>query len=188
MPVIKLTLIQGYDDTTRQRLATRLTDAVLSVIAAPIDGITVAIEEVQAASYMRGRQSRKPGKPLPGAGEIVRSFLTAMERRDLDKARTYLAPGFTMIFPGNQQFTALEELVEWSQPRYQSVSKTFETVDEAFGPDGMVVVCQGTLSGRWPDGTAFSGIRFVDRFELSEGKIVRQQVWNDIAEQRAGGD
>jgi len=182
MPVIKLTLIQGYDDDTRQRLTTRLTDAVLSVIAAPLDGVTVVIEEVQATSYMRGRQSRTPGKPLPGAGETVRSFLAAMEQRDLAKAKSFLAPDFTMTFPGDQQFTELEALIEWSKPRYQSVSKSFESVDEAFGENGMVVICHGTLAGQLPDGSEFSGVRFVDRFELSGGKITRQQVWNDLAE------
>lgn len=182
MPVIKMTLIQGYDDDTRQRLTTRLTDAVLSVIAAPLDGVTVAIEEVQATSYMRGRQSRVPGKPLPGASEIVRRFLAAMEQRDLPLAKSFLAPDFKMTFPGNQQFTELEQLIEWSKPRYQFIKKSFEAVDEAFGPDGMVVICHGTLSGQLPDGSAFSGVRFVDRFELFNGKIVRQQVWNDLAE------
>ncbi len=182
MPVIKMTLIQGYDDETRTRLATRLTDAVLSVIAAPLDGVTVAIEEVQATSYMRGRQSRTPGEPLPGAAETVSKFLAAMEQRDLELARTFLAPDFSMTFPGNQHFTELEQLIEWSKPRYQSVTKTFESIDEAFGEHGMVVTCLGTLSGQWPDGTPFIGIRFIDRFELSEGKITRQQVWNDIAD------
>ena len=44
---------------------------------------------------------------------------------------------------------------------------------------------RGTLAGEWPDGTAFSGIRFIDRFEVTDGKITQQDVWNDIAEVRA---
>ena len=42
----------------------------------------------------------------------------------------------------------------------------------------------GTLFGEWLDGTAFEGIRFIDRFQLSEGLIVRQDVWNDMGEVR----
>jgi hypothetical protein len=34
----------------------------------------------------------------------------------------------------------------------------------------------------WLDGTAFSGIRFIDRFEVAGGLIRRQDVWNDLAE------
>ena len=46
MPVVRLTLIDGYDDATRTRLAQRLTDAIRTTIAAPLDGITVAIEDL----------------------------------------------------------------------------------------------------------------------------------------------
>ena len=62
MPVITVTLIEGYDDATKQQLNERLTDAVLDVIDAPLDGVTVMINEVPPANYMRGRQARTPGK------------------------------------------------------------------------------------------------------------------------------
>jgi len=55
----------------------------------------------------------------------------------------------------------------------------------AFHANGAAVVyTRGTLAGAWPDGAAFSGIRFIDRFEVTGGKITRQDVWNDIAEVR----
>jgi hypothetical protein len=47
-----------------------------------------------------------------------------------------------------------------------------------------VVYTRGTLAGEWPDGTAFGGIRFIDRFEVTDGFITRQDVWNDLAEVR----
>jgi hypothetical protein len=47
-------------------------------------------------------------------------------------------------------------------------------------------MCHGTLSGEWPDGSAFSDIRFLDRFELRSGKLTRQQVWNDLALEQPG--
>lgn len=186
MPVIRMTLIEGYDDETRQKLATRLTDAVRATIAAPLDGITVAIEEVKPASYMRGRVSRTPGKPLPGPAELVREFLRAMEARDLERAKDCLGEGFRMTFPGGVGFAALEELVAWGGTRYRFVKKTYEAFDECFGEDGPVVYCFGTLAGEWPDGTPFEGIRFIARFEVSNGKLTDQKVWNDLAETVAG--
>ena len=117
---------------------------------------------------------------LPDASEIVRAYLAAMEARDLPTARAHLAPGFTMTFPGGIRLHSLEALIDWAAPRYRFVTKTFEGFD-ALGP---VVYCFGTLAGEWPDGTAFHGIRFIDRFELSDGLITRQDVWNDLGETR----
>jgi len=45
-----------------------------------------------------------------------------------------------------------------------------------------VVYNTGTLYGEWPDGTPFEGNRYVDRYTLREGLIVRMEVWNDSAE------
>ena len=180
MPVIRATLIEGYDEDTLRRLAGRLTDAVRATIAAPLDGITVAIEEVRPAAYMRGRVARTPGAPLASPAETVRAFLDAMEARDLDRARGFLADGFSMTFPGGARFSRLEELVAWGRERYRFVRKSYETVEECFGERGMAVYCFGTLSGEWTDGTAFSGIRFIDRFEVEAGLLVDQKVWNDM--------
>lgn len=184
MPVIRVTLIEGYDDATRVRVGERLTDAVRSVIAAPLDGVTVAIEEVKPSGYMRGRAAKVPGIPLPDPETLVRDFLQAMADRDLDAAGTYLEDGFHMTFPGGQRFIRLEELVAWARPRYRRVGKIYEGFDVAPGADGVAVFCYGTLEGEWPDGSAFSGIRFIDRFVVRGGKIAEQQVWNDLAESR----
>lgn len=115
---------------------------------------------------------------------LVRAFLAAMEARDLAKARTFLGEGFAMTFPGGVRMTTLEELVAFAAPRYRFVRKTYEGFEVAMGVRA-VVYCFGTLSGEWPDGTAFSGIRFIDRFELESGLLVRQDVWNDLAEIRS---
>lgn len=89
-----------------------------------------------------------------------------------------------MVFPGNQTMTTLQELIDWSAPRYRFVKKTYLAFDTT--ADGCVVHCHGTLSGAWPDGTSFQSIRFIDRFEISRGKIIRQDVWNDMGEVRNG--
>jgi len=117
---------------------------------------------------------------------IIQAYLAAMEARDLDTARALLAEGFSMTFPGTDPMTTLEQLIAWAKPRYSFVTKTYEGFDALQGDSGMATVyCRGTLGGEWPDGTAFSGIRFIDRFELVAGKIIRQDVWNDIAETKA---
>jgi hypothetical protein len=110
----------------------------------------------------------------------VRAYLAAMEARDLSLAQSFLAEGFEMTFPGGVRMTSLAALIDWSRPRYRFVRKTYERFDAMPG----LCYCFGTLQGEWPDGTAFAGIRFIDRFELSDGLILRQDVWNDMGEVR----
>ena len=106
-----------------------------------------------------------------------------MERRDLPAAKSLLAPGFFMLFPGAVRFDTLEALVEWAKPRYKRALKTYERFDVAPQPDGIsAVYCFGTLHGELNDGSAFSGVRFIDRFTVRAGKLVDQMVWNDLAE------
>lgn len=116
--------------------------------------------------------------------ETVREFLGAMERRELGVAAGFLAPEFSMVFPGGARFSKLEDLVAWSRQRYRRVGKVFERVDTASGLDCAIVYCSGTLQGEWLDGRPFSGIRFIDRFQVRGGLLLDQAVWNDMAEAR----
>jgi len=119
--------------------------------------------------------------------DVVAAFLAALEARDLAAAGRFLAPGAAMVFPGGQAFADLESLVGWAQGRYRFVRKTYERTEELpVDARGVTVVyCRGSLSGEWPDGTAFAAIRFIDRFEIDDaGRIVDQQVWNDLGEVR----
>ncbi|ABV92439.1 4-oxalocrotonate tautomerase [Dinoroseobacter shibae DFL 12 = DSM 16493] len=181
MPVIEVHLIAGYGDEVKTRLGKALTDGARLVIPADPDGITVLTHEVAASGYMRGGQNRFPAPPLPDPAETVQAYLAAMEARDLDTAAGYLGAEFEMIFPGGVRMTDLDALVAWSAERYKRVTKTFEGIDTAPSETGAVVHCHGTLSGLWPDDTPFEGIRFIDRFELTDSKITRQEVWNDMA-------
>ena len=110
--------------------------------------------------------------------QAVRAYLDAMERRDLAAARALLAPGFHMVFPGGKRFDSLETLVESAKGRYRSARKAYERFDAA----GDAVYCYGTLHGELLDGSPYSGIRFIDRFTVRGGRLVDQQVWNDMAE------
>jgi 4-oxalocrotonate tautomerase family enzyme len=183
MPVIELHVLEGYTAADKTRLCEALTDAVRIVVPAPPEAVTVMIHEMPPAAYMRGRQHRTPAAALPSPSEIVRDFLAAMEARDLERAQAMLGAGFTMTFPGTDPMHSLPELIEWAAPRYQFVTKTYEGFDalQSAG-EHAVVYCRGALSGKWPDGTVFEGIRFIDRFEVTAGLITRQDVWNDIAE------
>ena len=93
-------------------------------------------------------------------------------------APSLLAPGFHMVFPGNKRFDSLEQLVESAKRRYRSAKKTYERYEAA----GDVMYCYGTLYGELLDDTPYSGIRFIDRFTVRDGKLVDQMVWNDMAE------
>lgn len=117
------------------------------------------------------------------ASDLVRDFLRAMERRDLDVAKAMLTPDFSMIFPGSLRLSKLEDLVASCKTRYKSAHKNFDRIDEIETTDGTVVYIYGTLHGEWLDGTLYSGIRFIDRFTVRNGKIADQSVWNDMAEE-----
>ncbi len=115
--------------------------------------------------------------------QLVRDYLAAMERRDLAAAKAMLAPGFSMIFPGGKRFETLDALVEWAKPRYRRALKAYDRFDAAPQTDGSTVVfCFGTLHGELNDGTPYSGIRFIDRFTVRDGKLADQMVWNDMGE------
>jgi ketosteroid isomerase-like protein len=126
----------------------------------------------------------RPADTDQDAAALVRRFLDAMERRDLDAAAALTAPGFAMTFPGNARFERLADLVDWARPRYRFVRKRYDRVDVAPADDHTAVYCFGTLEGEWPDGTPFAGIRFIDRFAVRDGRLVDQLVWNDLAESR----
>lgn len=131
-----------------------------------------------------GRNHTPPDDAPPQriAADIVQSFLSAMERRDLDAARTYLSPNFVMIFPGNARFTDLQELVSWGQQRYRAIGKSYTRFDAVDDGETTIVYCFGTLHGIQLDGTEFNDIRFIDRFTVCDDTLLDQQVWNDMGE------
>lgn len=187
MPIIEAHLLEGYDLEAKTRLGKALTDAVQLVVPAAPDAITVILHEMPQAHYMRGGMHRSGAPALPDPCALVRDYLAAMEARDLERARGMLGDGFVMNFPGAAGLTTLEALIAWSKPRYRFVKKTYDGFEALQGEGCAVVYSRGTLYGEWPDGTAFEGIRFIDRFEITAGKITRQDVWNDIAEVKAAG-
>lgn len=182
MPLVQVNVLPGYSDDIKQQLCSELTWTIQGVTGAAADGISVWLHEVPAQHYQRGGQMRTPAAaPTQTAKALVVDYLAAMEARDLDKARHYLAENFQMCFPGGARFTDLNALVDWSKTRYRFVNKTIDSTQTSYDADTTVVFCHGTLAGEWPDGEGFKGVRFIDRFELEQGRLVRQDVWNDLA-------
>ncbi len=122
-----------------------------------------------------------PADTINNDAERVRAFLTAMEARQLPDAQALLAPGAVMQFPDAPPMYRLSDLVAWAKTRYRHVRKTFHAFDTMVTDNHSVVVCHGELSVVWLDGSTFYGVRFIDRFELTDGLITRQDVWNDLA-------
>ena len=183
MPVIEVHLLEGYTNDDKQRLGEAITDATRLVVPASPELVTVMIHEMPSGNYYRGRTTRTPAPARPDACEIVSAFLEHLGQRHLKDASALLSDNFVMFFPATKPMHQLEQLIEWSTSRYNRIAKSIQSV-EALQTAGeeTVVYCRGTLSGEWPDGSTFSDIRFIDRFELINGKITKQEVWNDLAE------
>lgn len=125
------------------------------------------------------------------AAQIVEEFLELSMVPDPDGARRFMAPDVTITFTGGRRMESPADSTAFNAKRYAWVKKRFERTDVAPGAsaDESVVYNIGTLYGEWPDGTPFEGNRYVDRFVVRAGRIVRMDVWNDSAEillQRAG--
>ena len=114
--------------------------------------------------------------------ERAKEFLRTMEARDLDHAKTFLAPGFRMTFPGGVSLNSLEEMVEWFKVRYSKITKTFEGFDVAEDGEDTIIYSTGMLNGEALDGSSISEVRYIDRFVFRDGPLVDQKVWNDLAE------
>ncbi len=130
--------------------------------------------------------------PTPSSDEhpaiaLARRYLVAMEAGDLDEAHKLLAADAAVTFPSGARLAGVGAIAAATRRRYRACNKTFERFDVVERPRGAVVYCIGTLSGAWADGTEFAGIRFIDRFEIEDGAIVRQEVWNDSAYVRPPG-
>lgn len=124
---------------------------------------------------------------LEEARAAALAYLKAMEDRRHDEARSHVAPGVVMVFPGGRKFTSIDEIIANSGGRYIRVQKAISRSESWRQGDRIMVLVTGTLYGHWKDGRAFDGIRFADRFEVEDGKIILQEVWNDAGEHRLAG-
>jgi len=118
------------------------------------------------------------------AAKIVEEYLRLLMIPDPAAARKYCAPRMEIRFTGDRRMQDPAECAAFNKGRYKWVKKQFGPTHVAEGgtPEETTVYQTGTLYGEWLDGTPFEGNRYVDRYVVSHGKIVKMEVWNDSAE------
>lgn len=114
--------------------------------------------------------------------EIVRTYLELSMIPDPDAASAYMKPGTIITFTGGREFDHPRGPTGFNAGRYRWVKKKMDRFDVCPGEGETVVYSVGTLYGEWPDGRPFEGNRYVDRFVVKNGQIVKMDVWNDSAE------
>ena len=117
-----------------------------------------------------------------GAADLVERFLVASMIPDPETAGTFMSADVDITFTGGRKFKHPRDATAFNAMRYKWVKKKMERTDVAPGTGETVVYNTGTLYGEWHDGTKFEGNRYVDRFVVRGGKIVKMDVWNDSAE------
>ena len=114
--------------------------------------------------------------------DVVREFLDALSRRDLEAARAYLAPSFTMTVSGNHRFRTLAEFAAFSAARNGPVRKYIDGLEACEAPVGLSVYASGTMSGHWLDGSGLPG-----RAVLRPLRAARRADRRDAGLERHGG-
>lgn len=114
--------------------------------------------------------------------KIVSNFLEASMAPDPERAATFMAPDVRITFTGGRAMASTQAITEFNGGRYAWVKKELGSFDWTEHADHTVVYSNGTLFGEWPDGRPFAGNRYLDRFEVRDGRITRMDVWNDSAE------
>ncbi|WP_127143094.1 nuclear transport factor 2 family protein [Pelagibacterium montanilacus] len=114
--------------------------------------------------------------------EVVRLYLEASMIPDPEGAARYIADDFVVTFTGGRDYDSPQGPTGFNAARYQWVKKDMRRFDVAKSDTETVVYSIGTLYGAWIDGTPFKDNRYVDRFVVRDGKIVKMDVWNDSAE------
>jgi len=117
------------------------------------------------------------------ARAMIEEFLTAQMAGEFDRVAHMIAPDCEIVFTGGRRFASAAEIAAFNARRYAHVAKRLERADVGRTETGRLVVYSlGALHGAWPDGAPFDDNRYVDRFEIAGGRIVRWEVWNDSAE------
>jgi hypothetical protein len=115
---------------------------------------------------------------------LVNEYLRLVMIPEPEAARRFVAPDLRIVFTGGRAMREPADCTAFNAARYRWVKKRIERTDTVAGAtaEESVVYSVGTLYGEWPDGSAFEGNRYVDRYIVRRGLIVELQVWNDSAE------
>ena len=125
-----------------------------------------------------------PSAAATTPAQIVDEYLRLLMIPDPAAARRWVSPGLRIRFTGGRAMSDPAECAAFNATRYRWVKKRVERTETVAGGNAgeTVVYSLGTLFGEWPDGTAFEGNRYVDRYVVSQGLITQMEVWNDSAE------
>lgn len=119
---------------------------------------------------------------LAHAVTLVTDFLEKSMVPDPDAAAQHLAADVVIHFTGATLMSHPREMAAYNARRYKWVKKQLGEMNACTSKDSIVVYSFGTLYGQWLDGEDFSDNRYVDRFVVEDGKIVKIDVLNDSAE------
>ena len=61
---------------------------------------------------------------FPDAIAHIKDYLDAMEDQNLILAKSFPGNNFKLVFPGDNVFSSLEEVIDWAKLRYRWVKKT----------------------------------------------------------------
>lgn len=116
--------------------------------------------------------------------QIVDEYLRLLMIPEPTAAQRFTAADLRIRFTGGRLMQEPAQCASFNASRYRWVRKKVERTETvAGGSDGETVVYSlGSLYGQWPDGTAFEGNRYVDRYVVRDGLITQMDVWNDSAE------
>jgi 4-oxalocrotonate tautomerase len=64
MPIVNITLIEGRSDEDKERLMSKVTEAIVESIGAPIQTVRVIINEVPAKHFSVGGVSKAAKTPV----------------------------------------------------------------------------------------------------------------------------
>jgi hypothetical protein len=118
------------------------------------------------------------------AKQVVEEFLRIIMIPDPAGALVFASPDLKIRFTGGREMRKPAECSAFNASRYAWVKKRIERNDVVAGAtaEEAIVYSIGTLHGAWPDGVAFEGNRYVDRYVVRNGLITEMEVWNDSAE------
>lgn len=128
------------------------------------------------------QQAPPVDQDLETVRDMILDFLEKQMAGRYAEVAHRVASGCEITFSGGRRFASAAEISAFNSKRYAWVKKRMERTDVAPGEGCVVVYSIGCLYGAWPDGTAFDGNRYIDRFEVRDGQITRWEVWNDSGE------
>lgn len=110
---------------------------------------------------------------------IVEEFFSRMENGNRETITDLFHADAVITLPGAQFSgpTAPEEFLAHLEPRYEWAAKEYDRWIET----DETVVSIGRLYGIDIEGAEFGDVRYVDVYEVTDGKISQLDIYNDLA-------